>query len=414
MGHQHETVPLELRINRRPMKLALLGDDPESRALAEAATAAGHEIGWHDVSNEPALAGAWEALFDPATADAILVGAGPPDVRVRQVQELAKQGRPLLVVHPVAPSVISYFEIDMARTESGALVDHFNPLIEAACLTQFAAWVRDGHPELGAVEQIAATRYLADRTPERVLWHFARDVEALVRIAGRLDRIGAHAALGQGEAAYASLSVQLSGKQPVPVRWAVEPTSGPPHLRVSLICARGRATLEYDANDCAVELVVQHGDAEMRTPQADQSPATRSVSRFIAAVKNGGAAASTWPDALDAMELADTIEISLRRGRMIDVHHRELTEQLAFKGVMSALGCGVLVVLIPAAIVVGWFAGLVGIPLSHYWPHALLLFLAVFLALQFLPRFLARGTGAHDPRLSSEAADDSAPPAPPV
>jgi hypothetical protein len=382
--------PLDFHALRHPMKFALLGDDPESRALANAAAAAGHEIGWHDVSEDPLPGGAWEALFDPATADAILVGAGPPDLRARQVQELAKQGRPLLVVHPIGPSVISYFEIDMARTESGAIVEHFNPLIEAECAPQLAAWVRDGHPELGAVEQIAATRHLADRAPDRVLWHFARDVELLTRIAGRLDRIGAHAALGQGDAAYGSLSVQLLGRRPVPVRWAVEPPAGQAQLRVALICKHGRATLEFDAEGRAVELVIHQGDAESRSPQGGASPAAIAVSRFVSIVNEGNAVASTWPDALDAMELADSIEISLRRGRMIDVHHRELTEQLAFKGVMSALGCGVLVVLIPLAIVIGWLAGLLGIPLSQYWAHALLALLAAFLALQFLPRMFAQ------------------------
>jgi hypothetical protein len=267
-----------------------------------------------------------------------------------------------------------------------------------------ASWVRDGHPQLGAVEQIAATRRLADRSRERVLWHFARDVELLARLAGRLDRIGAHAPLGDADAAYASLSVQLLGPQQIPVRWSIEPLAGRPDLRVTLICQRGRLTLVFDGDGWALELIEEGGKSDSRGPLPADSPAASALARFVAAVESAQSTASTWPAALHAMELADSIEISLRRGRMIDVHHRELTEQLAFKGVMSAAGCGVLVVVIPLMLAVGWIAGALKAPLSEYWPHVLLMLLVAFLALQVLPRLLMR----REPTPAAEA--DGAPP----
>ena len=88
------------------------------------------------------------------------------------------------------------------------------------------------------------------------------------------------------------------------------------------------------------------------------------------------------------MELTDSIEISLRRGRMIEIHDQQLTEQLAFKGTMAALSCGVLVLLVPLLLVAGWIAGLFGIPVANYWPHVLLVLLALFLGLQLLPKLL--------------------------
>ncbi|MCH7751076.1 MAG: hypothetical protein IH898_02825, partial [Planctomycetes bacterium] len=113
--------------------------------------------------------------------------------------------------------------------------------------------------------------------------------------------------------------------------------------------------------------------------------------------QHGGGSRSTWTDALQAMELADTIEISLRRGRMIDVHHQQLTEELAFKGMMSAAGCGVLLVLPPLLLMVGWLAELIGLPVAHYWPHGLLALLAAFLLLQLLPKLLLHSTEEHGP-----------------
>src|SRR5262245_57875365 len=126
------------------MKLALLGADADSLALAAAAIAVGHEISW-----QGDLAGAdrsrfswltaedrgeqWEDLHDPGRADAVIVGRGSAgqDLRARQVQELVKLGRPLLSVHPLFDSVLTYFEVDLARGESHAVVEHFNPLVES-------------------------------------------------------------------------------------------------------------------------------------------------------------------------------------------------------------------------------------------------------------------------------------------
>jgi hypothetical protein len=394
------------------MKFALLGADAESAALADAAVAAGHVVAWREGESPPAVGAwannAWEGLFDSTAADAILVGAaGDPEQRARQVQELAKLGRPLLAVHPVVPSVISYFEIDLARGDGGGVLQHYNPVATGAGAEQLEAWVRDGHPRLGAIEQIVATRHAADRSQPCVLRHFARDVELLARLAGRLDRIGAHAASADPDAAYSSLSVQLSGPRQIPVRWAIEPPSGDAALRVTLIGQRGRATLERREGDGAGVIAEQGPNGETRTPaNAAAPPAAAAIARFATAVAARDGAASTWPAALDAMELADSIEISLRRGRMIDVHHRELTEQLAFKGVMSAVGCGVLVVLVPLLIAAGGIAGALGIPLSHYWPHALLALLASFLGLQLAAKLLLR---PKSPAAPDGAAAEAAP-----
>jgi len=123
--------------------------------------------------------------------------------------------------------------------------------------------------------------------------------------------------------------------------------------------------------------------------QASEAPAETAVRRFLDAIAAGDSKNSTWPQALRAMELTDTIEISLRRGRMIDVHPQQLTEEMAFKGTMAATGCGVLLLLPPLMLTVGWIAGLMGLPVAEYWAHGLLAMLSLFLAVQFLPKLLA-------------------------
>lgn len=368
------------------MRFALLGADAESLPLAAAVVAAGHELGWQgdlslaDREQFPWLAAVdeadqWEDLLIAETADAILIGHGTAsdDLRARQVQELARLGRPMLVTFPLFTSVLTYFEVDMSRTEGGALLQYYNPLREAPALAAPMSWIAEGHPRFGRVEQIAATRAMVDRSREQVLRRFAPDVDLLSHVAGKLNRLGAHASTG-AEADYSALSVQLLGAAELPVRWSVEPPADAAGLALHFICERGRETIWFDSQGLVA--------------QSPVAAATGAIERFASAVESEDSSASTWLQALRAMELTDSIEISLRRGRMIDVHDQQLTEQLAFKGTMSAFGCGLLLVIVPALLVIGWIAGLVGIPVAEYWPHVLLAILALFLGLQFLPKLL--------------------------
>lgn len=368
------------------MKFALLGADAESLPLAAAAVAAGHELAWvGDASLAPRdefpqlveldAGEAWEDLLVAETADAIIIGRGAAsdDLRTRQVQELARLGRPMLTTFPLFTSVLTYFEVDMSRGEGGGVLQYYNPLLEAPALAATGDWVAAGHPRFGRVEQIAGTRVMIDRSRDEVLRRFAADVDLLSHVAGKLNRIGAHASTG-ADADYSALSVQLLGTAELPVRWSVEPPADAEGLALHFICERGRETIWFDANGLV-------GQSPIAT-------AAGAIDRFARAVSAEDASASTWLRALRAMELTDSIEISLRRGRMIDVHDQQLTEQLAFKGTMSALGCFVLLLIIPGLLIVGWLAGAVGLPLAEYWPHVLLAILALFLGLQFLPKLV--------------------------
>ena len=381
------------------MNFAVLGHDFECLRLAESAIRNGHNINWvgdfsqsegsrlHHMQDEGEH---WEDLLDHAVADAVIIGQGSlaPALRIEQVKQLVKNGIAILTTFPLCESLLEYYEIDMCRAESGAVLYHFNPLIEQCrSIEVLSLWIREGHPELGSIEQVLWTRPLRERTRENVVWHFARDVELLGNVAGRLDRMGA---LGSpdGDAAYAGLSVQLIGKCQVPVRWSVIPVEATTAPQLTLIAASGRVVVSFNEDE-QVDRIQTFSQGEEKTVDVSEEDSVHSsLQRFMNAVAEKDEDSSTWSSALRSMELADTIEISLRRGRMIDVHSQQLTEQLSFKGTMSALGCGVLTVLVPALLFLGWVAEQVGIPVANYWPHVLLALLATFLALQILPKFL--------------------------
>lgn len=400
------------------MKFALLGADADALSLATAAAAAGHHVAWvadaaGDTSfGEPHPLGQWEDLLDGELVDAVIVGRGAADsqVRCRQLQELVKQGRPVLTSFPLFDSVLSFFEVDMARGESRSLLRHYNPVLSSAPLDALRAALAEHDAAsvdaLGPIEQVLCERPLEDRSQGSVQWHFARDAELLDVVVGGLDRVGAHGAQAPAGApdgatqAYAGLSVQLSGRRNLPVRWSVLPPHADAGMRLTLVGARGRMTVVFDEAGVAQRMIRQTTAGQSESPIATQAPAATAIAALVDAVA-AGRDDSTWASALHVMELTDSIEISLRRGRMIDVHGQQLTEQLAFRGTMAAVGCALLAVLPPLLLLIGWAAGLLGIELADYWPHALLGLLAAFLGLQVLPK-LIYPAGRDDGGASSE------------
>src|SRR6476620_10636405 len=151
------------------MKLAILGTDSDILQLAAAARSERHEIVWlGDVGTEDAAplysiapgmvdrGGEWELLLDRAISDAVLVGHGTAsnELRAERVKRLATEGMPLVLVHPAFQSVLTYHGVDMTRRETGAIVQHYNPLMGHPVAAEAAGWVRNGHPTIGPIHQL--------------------------------------------------------------------------------------------------------------------------------------------------------------------------------------------------------------------------------------------------------------------
>jgi predicted dehydrogenase len=414
------------------MQFAVLGTDPDVMALLAAAISLGHEIVWlGEVRPEDAEAVArlvspslapstdWEMLLDQATADAVLVGRGTasPELRAEQLKRLATDAVPLLVVHPACESVLIYYEVDMIRRETRCLVRHYNPLVGLAVIHEMAEWVRGGHPQVGPIHQVSCERQTLGGQKATVLYGLARDVELLLALAGDIRKVSAFGPQ-TAEASFASLQVQMTTANPAPIRWSVAPQAGR-ESGIELTLVRDHGFFKLHLHDRTVDRSAAAGQFEdVSDGQRQVSPLppfnapVAAIEELVAAVAETDprrrAAASTWDRATQAMEVVDAIELSLQKGRTIEVHQQQLTEQLAFRGTMAALGCGLLLV----GLVVFVFAGLLGgietvvrQPLVPYWPLILLAVLAFFLLLQAIPLLLPKrhrdeGTAEDVPKLS--------------
>ena len=399
------------------MKLAVLGTDDDVLRLMAAAVSQGHNITWIGdlrAADERAAsrftprlmdrASEWEIVLDQAIADAVLVGRGTAadDLRAEQLKRLAAEAMPLLAVHPAVDSVLPYYEIDMARRETGGIVRHYNPQAGHPVAIELAAWMREGHPAVGAIHQLTCERRVASPDRKAAMRCLARDIELLAMVAGPIRRV---TAIGPrpSDSSFASLQVQMMCDGPASLRWSVgSPTRSGEALRLALVGDRGALNIVVPDEgspdgDWTWQIEIADGSQSDRVPLASFDAADEAIEQLAASVSQSddreNSERSTWEAATQAMEVVDAIELSLQKGRTIDVHQQQLTERLAFRGTMAALGCALLLGGFVVTVLVTLLAGAAGgagrrIVLS--WPIVLLAVLACFLLLQAVPLLAGR------------------------
>ena len=376
-------------------QLALLGSDEESCALARAAQSAGHELVWcgdmlpehlAELGSPLPCRDDWELLLDAQFCDGVIVGRGAasPDERIEQLQKLIGNEIPLLISSLPVDSVLPFHELDMLRREKRCLVQRYHPEIDHPWIVQLGELCLTSDSELGAVQQIALERGMNEPHRQAIVTALARDIELLERLAGSLTSVSAIGAAGD-ELQLRGLSVQIIGDREIPVRWSLSPGEN------------SRLTLTGERKKLAVELTAVNkpwridGKSDLLVGPVDFSAPLQAINQFtaaIAAIRSHEPAElySTWGHATRAMEVVDVVELSLHKGRTIEVHHQKLTEDLAFRGTMSALGCALLMTVLLGLVVVGIFGDIFGVPLKRVWPLLLLAALGLFLLFQLLPK----------------------------
>jgi predicted dehydrogenase len=396
------------------MHLALLGADSQTLSLAKAATAAGHRLRWAYDAGELAgplkslapqitFAQEWESLLLEGFAEAVIVARGDHEERADQLRKLAAVGVPMLVSHPVHSSVLLHFELEMLRRDVNGVILPFVVSRWHPAASRLEEMLDFG--ELGRLEQIVLERTLPERARADVLAQFAVDADLLRRLAGDLTRLGAMGATGGS--GYENLGVQLFGPSGVLVRWSAESGFGKSGGRLVVTGSEGRAvlTMPDDTLTWALETAGtndnQAGENQSAEKQSLQGQSVSSTSvdgadsprlaiESLAEAIRGQPPPLEWNDAARAVELAETIDRSLKRGRVIELNLEERSEESEFKGAMASLGCGLLLLGL-FILVLSTAAGNLGARWADYWPLALLLVLGLFLLLQCLRFVLPAG-----------------------
>jgi myo-inositol 2-dehydrogenase/D-chiro-inositol 1-dehydrogenase len=379
------------------MKLALLGVDDNTAALAEAAVDAGHAIiAIYDPGSLTAkdvaawapgiqVVDDWQTLMADSRAEAVIVARarlGAEDVRTDQLRALIQAEVPLLVAHPVVGSMLAYYELDMSRQDNDCPLLPYVPARWHPAIDRLVGIVGQQETSpIGLIEQVVVERSFSQRRREDVLAWFARDVSVMRVLAGELNKLGAMTTANTGETTeLANLNIQMSGPSGVLARWSVGSGDPAPGARLTLIGRRGKAMLYMPEASDAWKLELPTDDGTIAETFADWDPEAEGIDEFEAAIA-GEAATPTWIDACRDMELVDAVQRSLERGRTIDLHFEEQTEDSTFKGMMAAGGCLLLMLVLGVLMLVA----VVGQGrIFSFWPLVLVAVLVVFLGLQFL------------------------------
>jgi hypothetical protein len=191
-----------------------------------------------------------------------------------------------------------------------------------------------------------------------------------------------------GEHPHESLLVQLRG--PDARRGEVRVWNGPREpARLVVAGADGSLSLEYDPDRLESARLVRRPAGGAETTQELGSWDPRGA--ILDVLDDAIAGRDAHPDLLDgtrAMELVEATARSLRRGRTVDLHYERVSESGNFKGVMTSVGC-VLLLLVLVALPVALIGPALGFDWTLYIAYAIPPVLILFILLQSL-RFAAR------------------------
>jgi predicted dehydrogenase len=328
------------------MKFALLGVDHDALELIgllcqarEHELRVVYDVGGHlDAIREFAprveIGDAPEALLARQEIDAVIVATSADQAeRERQLRILVQGGLRLVVMLPICDSLSAY-ELEMIRSENKSVMVPYSAGRGHPAIEHLAELIREGdNSPIGVVEQIVFERHMSQRQRATVMPQLCCDGHLMGRLIGDIEGVSA---TGDRDDPYKSLSVGLNGSSGLTARWSVVPSEADPYGSIALHGERGKVTLEMPANAPWRLVRAQDDRPKPACPDWDVAGAV------VKELEGQRAGLGTWFDACRDLEIADHVAASLRRRRTIEIRRDGNPEENAFKGIMSAGGCLIL------------------------------------------------------------------------
>jgi myo-inositol 2-dehydrogenase/D-chiro-inositol 1-dehydrogenase len=376
------------------MKIVILGDDPKTIGLTRRLV----EDGIHMVQTScPPLPGVpgttdLEEALAVREIDAAIVGGSLED-RGEILRRAAGQGWTCLCVHPPGPNTDPYYQVALSNHEFRAVVVpllpwRFHPMIaEIRRLT-------GPEGEAGPIESIEMELRVPSSSGSLVLDPFSIWVDVVRVLIGEIENIAAMG-MPSGTAPTERLTVQLRASRERRAEITIRADS-----------AASSAQLTVTARDLSIRWASDGGangsgvlSVRTRKPEADSVnertidlPAWDAeavmIERWAAAAERQSPALPGLLDGTRCMEVAEGAMRSLKRGRALDLHYEEVSEENNFKTIMTSVGCMMIIgILLGLPLILAGPA--LGLPFTLYLGYLIPLSLAGFAALQAL-RFVIR------------------------
>lgn len=332
-----------------PMRIALIGCNDDTLGFVRAIVRSGvHSVA--SIQNADAhreklsdlVPGAvwsehWEALLVSGEADAVIVSQHADTIVFEdQCRKLVQAGVPLVAMHPLSDSLFAY-ELEMMREEAGGVILAFASGFGHPAFRHLADLIDAGESsEIGVAEQLVIERHLPARDRASVLNVLAQDITLQRQLIGQITSLNATGA-EPGDALLPNLSVNVTGTSKVIARWSVGPAMDVRTSTITLVGARGTAIVT--AYDGSRPWALRVGSEQRELgPHEDAIAAIEWLQRAIVNRERG----SEWEAVCHDLDAKEQIERSLRRKRTIEFRRDAQNEEGAFKGIMSAGGCVVL------------------------------------------------------------------------
>ena len=372
------------------MNILILGNDPEELAWAKWFRERGEHrlVAMFPGSHDPALAGVPVARdLDDALArpgiDAVIVG-GPIADRAESLRRAAAEGLAIICIHPpgLTPRRIT-------RSPSAALkpARSLCRTCRCGCIRGWPSCVRPLSPaSSGAFRGLRIEAQSGTQKLDLPRMMFTRIVDVVRALLGEIEAL---TATGDppGQHPDLELIVQLrtAGTRRAELRLCAGPDEA---CRISLLGASGSMTLEVDPRfeepARLIRRVTPHPDEVHELQPWDAHEAIFSVLSESSSRRDS--TDLPHPSLLDAtrtMELSEATARSLRRGRTVDLHYEEVSEEATFKAVMTSTGCVVLLIaLFILPIALGGPA--LGLDWTIYIAYVIPPALVIFVAMQAL------------------------------
>jgi len=346
------------------MQFALIGDHPDGRNLASALVATGrHRLLYH-VSSQPlalpsdhqplrAVTDVEEIFADPAIE--LVVIASKLHERPAQLRRALQSERDVVCVHPVEDRPDTAYEAALIATDSRCtvlplLTETFHPAIARV------RELMERDSPLGPRRMLILERSWLDAEaltssgnltrPTFPGWHLLRS------LGGEIVEVSA---LAVGEALEPDEPLLVAGRFDRGGLFQIAYVPGQSHDRfhLRLVCAHGEATLSFPHG--LEGIATLRYTSENGTNQEQTWGAWAAWADWVTFLETRPRPTSlTWQDEIRSLELDDAVRRSLERRRTSLLDFQEATEEVGFKGTMTLVGCGVLWLIMFAAIASRW------------------------------------------------------------
>ncbi len=280
-----------------------------------------------------------ELWYGGVEADAVIVTADSVGCHDELLKKLAALEMPLLVVYPAFDGLFAH-ELQMHYSSTSVPVLVWYPQRRLEWEMQAGQVTA----QVGSIQQIRWTTTLerdlsAEALRQACVVDLVRAAHWCLPLSGHYRTMQALNPTGDRESiVWERLAVTMLSHDDVTVHWQVRQQPG---------LAQPRTVVEIEGTRAKVEYHYDHGTREWSGAAIESAEsAAQGIGAKLTRIAEGTAVGDDWLGACQGLEIADLIEFSVRRRRMVDLVQEAPTEEAAFKGVMAAGSCALLLLVL--------------------------------------------------------------------